>query len=79
VRERLGFLLGATLTLVLPAALYCAAVGRLWPLLLMICDETLGAALGLLLFRRSRGGFVSCVPKAGTPSGARAAGLKLAA
>jgi hypothetical protein len=77
--EWLGFLLGAVLTLVLPVALYCAVVGRLWPLWLMMCEETLSAVLGLLLFRRPHGGLVSCVPKTGTPTSARPRRLKLAA
>ncbi len=79
VPQWMTFILGAMLTLVMPSILYCAVIGQLWPLCVMACNEALGAALGLLLFKRSNGRFASCVPETCLPRVKSAGGMKMAA
>lgn len=78
VPEGVTVLAGMALTLLAPTIIYCAVVGRLWPLYIMGCNEGLGAALGLVMYKKSSDGFSACIPSARIPP-ASAGGLKKAA
>ncbi|HEV7890143.1 MAG TPA: hypothetical protein VGP08_05870 [Pyrinomonadaceae bacterium] len=74
------FIALAGITLLGPTLLYCAAVGQLWPLYLIAANETLGVALGVLMFKRSPESYHSCVPVTRAPDlPGDAGGMKLAA
>lgn len=76
------FLAGAALTLLAPTVVFCAVLGQFWPLYVMCCNEALGAALGLAMFKNSPADFLSCIPATlipPAPSGANSGRLKKAA
>lgn len=83
-RELGEFCAGATLTLLLPTLMYCATIGRLWPLSAMVCKDALGIMVGLVMYRnrKSSSSFIPCVPVArlrALPRSARTDELKKAA
>jgi hypothetical protein len=80
VPEGMRFAVAVGLVLLGPTLLYCAVLGHLWPLYVMGLNGAAGAALGVLMFKKSRTHFTSCVPATRVPDIPRGAGgLGLAA
>jgi hypothetical protein len=77
--ELLTFSAGAALTFLAPALAYCTTVAQLWPLYLVAGNLALGTMLGLIMFKKSFAGFLSCVPVTRTPKVLSADELKEAA
>jgi hypothetical protein len=76
------FIAGSVVTLLVPIIFFCVVVGEIWPFLLMGSDYLLGAIIGFLMFKRSSGAILSCVPLTSAPNvlgSASLTGLKLAA
>lgn len=62
IAEDVKFLAGAALTLLVPTVLYCTVSGLWLSLYLMACNVALGLGLGIVMFKKSSTGFLSCVP-----------------
>ena len=62
VFEEITYLAGAVLALLAPTVLYCAVIGQFWPLYFMACNEALGTMLGLVMFKKSSNGSLTCIP-----------------
>ena len=52
-----------------PTVLLCFALGQVWPLLMMVGGDALGATLGVAKFNRPPRAVVSCVPQRASSSG----------
>jgi hypothetical protein len=62
VPEGIKFLVGATLTNWAPVLLYCYVTGEMLPFYSILCSQVLGAALGILMYKKQPGEWLSCVP-----------------
>ena len=62
VREPIEFCTGVALTLLVPTLFYCVAIGQAWPFWLMACNDAVGVALGLAIYKMSSDELPSCVP-----------------
>jgi hypothetical protein len=49
-----------------PTALLCLVLGQVWPLLMIIGSDVLGAGLGMAKFNRPPSAIVSCIPSCAT-------------
>jgi hypothetical protein len=67
VPEWLLFFGGASATTLGPTLLYCAVSSQLLPLYVMTCVMTLGASLGVAMFKRPGADLVLRIPVAGEP------------
>lgn len=62
VPEGLKFFCGAALTLWAPLLIYCSLTGQFPLLCLMICNQSLGVMLGVLMHNEESGSHLSCIP-----------------
>jgi hypothetical protein len=49
-----------------PTVLLCVVLGQVWPLLMIIGSDVLGAGLGVAKFNRPPSAVVSCIPSSAT-------------
>lgn len=74
-----GFFAGASVTTIGPTLLYCAVSFQLLPLYVMACVLTLGALMGVVMFRRPADDFLLRIPMNSVPFGTLAGEAKRAA
>lgn len=67
VPEGMEIFAGIALTLWAPTLLACYVIGQALPAYVMFCDEALGVLLGVIMYKRSSSGFLSCVPVSRVP------------
>lgn len=68
VPEGVKFFTGAALTFWVPTLFYCAASHQALPFYLMVCNHALGVLIGVWLYEKKPGDFLSCVPISRVPA-----------
>ena len=64
------FVVITALVLFGPTTLLCLMLGQVWPLLMMVGSDVLGAGLGVAKFNRPPRAVVSCIPPCASSSAA---------
>lgn len=66
--KEFAFVVITALVLFGPTALLCLVLGQVWPLLMIIGSDVLGAGFGMAKFNRPPRAIVSCIPSGASSS-----------